>query len=625
MIFIPYLLRSNAILQRDKVTTFWGYTDPQQRVELDYDNRHLETSATSDGYFQFELAPHAASGPITFTLTSGTDQVTSKNVLFGDVWLLSGQSNMQLWMQRLVARYPDEIENAKDTDIHFFMVPQRYDFSHGDSELDSGKWQIAVGKNIEMLSGIGYFYAQLQRRATHVPIGLISTAIGVTPIRSWVSHKTLTAMEELPQNFDKLSDQSFINGYVSENDHYQKYYERVCDRSDQGILKDWTQANVDDSRWDSLPLDGEDWPEMYRQPGTIWIRKHLRMPARLVGKSAEFRLGTFVDADETYLNGQKIGETGYQYPPRNYRISSLPAEITLVVRLHIFSAPGGPRFGKKHLLITDEESVDLDAQGDWLVKRGCWLPPKKESVFPQYQPVGLFNGMIYPLRRLNLKGVLWYQGESDVARPLNYDHVFLRLIQEWRQLFQSAELPFLYVQLPNCAIEPNHVWSKIRLAQKSGLELNHTAMIVALGLGEDNDLHPLNKRGVAQQLFEASQQISKYPNGYCNGPLALGAWVDNQQIRIKFVTFDQKLVISQGYFELIKNGQIIRLSDFKIVGKTIVIVVPEEVKVCSGDRIRYAWGNSPVICLRNGTNQPASPFILEIEKGFYQNDLLANL
>ncbi|MDT6981444.1 sialate O-acetylesterase [Levilactobacillus zymae] len=625
MIFIPYVLRSHAILQRDVSTTFWGMAAAQSRVTLTYEQHHLETTAGTNGYFQFELAPHAAGDPVTFEVTSGTERAVSRDVLFGDVWLLAGQSNMQLWLQRLAARYPHEVDRAKDANIHFFMVPQRYDFKQADDDLAAGEWQTAVGKNIEMLSGIGYFYAQLQRRETHVPIGLISTAIGGTPVRSWVSQPTLAAIGELPLDFEKLADQQFLDDYVADNNRYQQSYEKLCAQSDQGVLGHWQRVETDDTQWTKLALDGETWPEDYRQPGVIWIRKHLQTPAAMVGQPAEFRLGTFVDADETYLNGQKIGETGYQYPPRNYRVDRLPAELTLTIRLHVFNAPGGPRFGKQHVLIGEQQTVDLDAQGAWLVKRGCWLPPKRESVFPQYQPVGLFNGMIYPLRRLNLKGILWYQGESDAARPTNYGRVFVHLIQEWRRLFRNPALPFLYVQLPNCAIEPNHVWSKVRLAQKAGLALDHTAMVVALGLGEDNDLHPLNKAGVAQQLFDADQMLAQYPNGYSNGPLATAAALDNHQIRLQFETFGHQLVASPGKFELCQNGQLITLPDFQVIGNTVAVRLPEGLNVVPGSQIRYAYANAPVTFLRNDADQPASPFVLEVENHFYQESILTNL
>lgn len=626
MLFVPYLLRSHAILQRDQEVVFWGRTEANRPVTLHYENYRLATTARTNGYFEFHLAPHAAGGPIDFEVISGDDRAVSQDISFGDVWLLSGQSNMQLWIKRLVARYPDAVKQADDAQIHFFMVPQHHDFKQPNDDLAAGQWEIAVGDHIEMLSGIGYFYAQLQRRATHVPIGLISTAIGGTPIRSWLSRQTLAALGELPLDFERLTDDKFMANYIADNDRYQQAYQDECDRSDQGVCEQWWQTELDETDWTSLPLDGERWPEAYRQPGVVWIRKHVTVPQDLVGQPAEFRLGTFVDADETYLNGQKIGETGYQYPPRNYAIDQLPESITLTVRLHVFNAPGGPRFGKQHVIVTANKTVDLEQSGKWLVRRGCWLPPKREGVFPQYQPVGLFNGMIYPLRRFKVKGVLWYQGESDVAHPENYGRVFVHLIQEWRRLFQSPDLPFLYVQLPNCAIEPNHVWSQIRQDQQMGLILDHTAMIVALGLGEDNDLHPLNKQGVAQELFRASQKLTRYPNGYSNGPLALKAYLDDQQIRVKFNRFGHQLKVTHpGQFELMRQGQRLVLSDFTVVGDTVIIQVPEALRPLAGDQIRYAWGNAPVTFIRNENGQPASPFTLEISAPFYQDSSLENL
>lgn len=623
-LFIPYLFSSGAVLQRDRDIEFWGYASNNVTVTLQMEQLVLQTvSDDKNGYFKFIIPAHPAGGPVDLIIKCEGDQKRISNILFGDVWLLSGQSNMQLWMKRLETKYPDAISKAHESNIRFFIVPQKYNFQEPELELGEGNWIEAIGNQIEQLSGIGYFFAKRVQKANGIPIGLISTAIGGTPIRAWLDKSTLASIGELPIDFEKLEDQKFIDHQTQENDDYQIRFAKMSDETDMGLKQHWASEYFNDSSWDKLPLN-QTWPEKYRLPGIIWVRKTITIPKRMVGKPAEIRLGTFVDADETFVNGIKVGETGYQYPPRNYDISKLQKKITIAIRLHIFQAPGGPRFGKQHLLICGDEQLNFDDLGLWQVQRGCWLPSKSDGAFPQYCPVGLFNGMIFPIRHYQLKGILWYQGESDAGRPENYGKVFVHLIQLWRQLFNQGNLPFLFVQLPNCAIEPNHVWSKIRVQQSMGLLLDNTAMIVSLGLGEDNDLHPLNKSGVANELFNATTAIYDYPHGYCNGPMANKAYLDNHQIIIRFNTFGKQLAIEPGAFELLIDSKAHSLDQFEIRGDCIVIKLPENLSLSKNMKIRYAWQNAPTVFIKNELGRPASPFVLSIGSYFYQDNIFGN-
>lgn len=625
-LFIPYLFSDGAVLQRDCEIEFWGYAPIDSAVRLRMGTLTLQTiSDKQNGFFKFLIPAHSAGGPVDLIVSCQDIQRKISGILFGDVWLLSGQSNMQLWMKRLEAKYPNAIADANEPNIRFFIVPQRYNFEQPESELDGGNWVSAVGSQIEQLSGIGYFFARQVQEEEHVPVGLISTAVGGTPIRAWLSETTLSNINELPVDFGKLRDHQFIDHEVHEDEDYQSQYAQMSDEADVGLQERWDSTKLDDSKWDNLPL-GELWPEKYQLPGIVWIRKSIRVPKKIIGKSAEIRLGTFIDADETFINGVKVGETGYQYPPRNYHITKLPKVITIAIRLHVFQGPGGPRFGKQHLLVCEGEQYNLDAGTSlWKVRRSCWLPPKRDGVFPQYLPVGLYNGMIFPIRRYQFRGILWYQGESDTDRPENYGKVFIHLIQEWRRMFKQPELPFLFVQLPNCAIEPGHVWSKVRVQQRMGLLMDKTAMIVSLGLGEDNDLHPLNKSAIASELFDSITAVHNYPHGYCNGPLASKAYLNHRQIIVRFNLFGKKLVADPGAFELIEDGRIYSLDNFVVQNDCIVIALPENCGYSNNMKIRYAWHNAPNVFIKNDLGKPATPFVLRVGKNFYQDNALSKM
>lgn len=612
-LFVPYLLRDNCILQRNQTIKFWGYAPMDSPVSLRYEDVQLETySNHEDGYFEFAIPPHKAGGPVTIEIFTPEERIQFQNVLFGDVYLLAGQSNMQLWMGRLKEKYVDELATADNSQIRFFMVPEKYQFHEKATELTGGAWQAAVGENLVNLSGIGYFFAKREFAQAKVPIGLVQTAIGGTPIRAWLSEDTLNLMGELPFDFAGISEK-ILQSRVAENENYQKQFALMADATDVGYRENWQRPTSERTQWHKVQLDEcwalEDW-----LPGIVWLKKRVRVPDELVGKAGWLKLGTFMDADETYIDGKLIGQTEYQYPPRNYAIQKVKKEFEITIRLHIFGHAGGPRQGKKHVLTIGNVDFNLDEEGAWYFRRGCFLPMKRESIFPQYLPSGLFNGMIYPIRNTVFNGILWYQGESDTKNPTNYGKAFVKLIQEWRRLFNAPQLPFLFVQLPNCGIEQN-CWPILRNEQLNGLLLDNTAMIIALGLGEDNDLHPLNKHQIANELVAARMAMVKYRNGYANGPVATKAFIADSNIVVRFNLFDaNKLVLKAGTFELDNRTEVIKLGSFFARRNVLKIALPKSITIHHGASIRYAWNNTPSIFIINDLGKPAAPFELPISK-----------
>lgn len=610
-IFIPYLLRDGAVIQRNKSFCFWGYASAGIPVKLKLNELIFTTKSDVHGYFEFNLLPQEAGGPYTIEVQTSKQQVEIHDILFGDVWLLGGQSNMQLWMGRLRVRYPTAISKASNKNIRFFEVPQRVNFLTREDELESGEWKKAVSPNIEDLSGVGYFFAHQQYAKNHVPIGLISTAIGGTRIRSWVSYQTLDRLHELPENFDRLKSNLFLKTVQQDDDMYQEQFLRTVDETDLGKGL-WELAEFDDSKWKEVDLKKQ-LPDYFRYPGVVWMRKRVHVPPEMVGSVAQLRMGTFIDADEMFIDGKIVGRTEYQYPPREYTIGKLKSTFELVIRLKIFNYPGGVRLGKSHLLVANGEVLDIDEQGLWRISRGGWMPERKEQVFLQYEPVGLFNGMISPLKRMKVAGILWYQGESDTGDARGYGKVFNALISEWRQLFGDATLPFLYVQLPNCGIEPNHAWALIRQEQLKGIRQANTGMVVSLGMGENNDLHPTDKKIIAQKLSFALESLKQYPNGFCTGPLATHVSRKKQNINIHFSTFGSGLHLrGVPTFEVLIQNTWYPLCGGKVRNSQIDIEIPKNLNLCNISTIRYGWGNTPEAIIVNDTFDPAVPFCLKI-------------
>lgn len=608
---IPFILRDNAILQRNKFVPIWGYYLPNKEVKISFCSRDYTVQSDSMGRFEIKIPSHDAGGPYNLVFTADDQKLEIKNILFGDVWLLSGQSNMQLWMDRLKARYPNEVKQADNSKIRFFIVPQKFEFKEPTSELNGGNWEYATGESLKLLSGIGYFFAKQSYENNRVPVGLISTAIGGTHVKTWMGRKLLESLGELPSDFRKLTEDGYIQMIQHNDNDQEQLYQDWLKESDLGLSKKWYSGDINDSTWDTVSLN-HPWGKDYRTPGVIWLRKGINVPESLVGQDASLRFGTFTDADEIYVNGKIVGSTDYKYPPRNYDIGKLTNKLEIVIRLKIYCDLGGPTFTKQHLIVTSRGSINVDNMGEWRIKRGNYMPIKKDPVFFQYEPTGLFNGMVHPLKNVRLKGILWYHGESDTGMPYGYSRLFINMIQEWRKLFNDQNLPFLFVQLPNCGIEPEHNWAALRNEQRKALVLNNTAMVVSLGLGEDDDLHPTSKLPVAEYLWEASQEIDNFSSGYSNGPLVINAVQRKNEIWVKFQTFGKELKVKGGSFELLDSCKKQLLSDYYVSGQYIVIKMKTENSLDRESVLRYAWGNTPSGFICNKNHVPASPFEIEI-------------
>lgn len=425
------------------------------------------------------------------------NEITVRNVYVGDVWLCSGQSNMQIPMLRVKHMYPEELENP-NPNIRQFTVPERFDF-HGPAEsLEGGGWLGASPETVGEFSAVGYFFAKRLYERYHVPIGLLLSAIGGTPIHAWMSRGALKSFPKLLNEAGRCADDAFV-AHVREEDmkRTENFFTEI-DNTDPGLAGKWYSPDYDDSAWEDKELLAP-----WSGTGSVWLRRTVDIPPELAGKPATLFLGTLIDWDEVYVNGLLTGNTTYRYPQREYAISALP-EGRCVIAVRVISKDGG-RFtpGKQYLLTTDAGSFDLS--GTWRFHRGGHGTPPVPETFFHNKPTGLYNGMIAPLKRFAVKGAVWYQGESDDVNPLRYAEKFSALIRSWRADW-GWEFPFLFVELPYWGDGLN--WSLIRRQQREALRLPKTAMAAAFDLGEHNDLHPQGKQALGDRLARCAMRVA---------------------------------------------------------------------------------------------------------------------
>lgn len=612
-IFIPYLLRDGAILQRNQENRFWGYTGSEQEVTLSYEEILLKTKSDEKGFFDFILPAHEVSESINFKISTVDVEIVLKDIFFGDVFLLGGQSNMQLCMERLKIRYPDEIRKAQNTKIRYFEVPQTPMLCKKQEELQSGEWKYAVGENLEMLSGIGYFFAKQKYEEDQVPVGIICTAVGGSSINAWLNQEVLRELNLLPDYYTELKNTDYHEKFKKLDERYQENYQKLFEMNDIGVEENWQNSDFNDENWSRVYLN-KSWSQHYQNPGSIWLRKQINVPTHLIGKNALLNLGTMIDADETFVNGQKVGGIDYQYPPRIYEIENLSDVLTIAIRLKIYQLQGGVTQSKEHIISTEREIINLDDSEGWKIKRACYFPERKAQYFPQYEPTGLFNGMISPLSKLRISGIFWYQGESDSHEYISYGMRFSKLIQEWREIFNNQKLPFIFVQLPNCSEKfGGKYWAELREEQTKALDLNYTGMVVSIGDGESDDLHPTNKKVISEKIYQCYKQINNgHIWGYCSGPRAMKVNQVGNNLFVSFQTYGKKLKLRNHiFFEISRNGRIEKLSNVELLGNQIKIILPDGLELIGSD-ITYNWSNDPQVLITDDDGRAAAPFKLKI-------------
>jgi len=620
------LISDGMVLQRDQKIKIWGWALPEEKVTVHFLGKSYSTVANTDGKWEVTLPELQAGGPYFMVIETFQKSITINNILIGDVWVCSGQSNMVLPMERVKDIYEEEIANCVNPFIRQFTVPDRYDFKGPQEDLEEGSWEPVTKDTILRFSAVGYFFAKALFEKYHVPIGLIKACVGGTPIEAWLSED---ALQQFPENL-KILEQLKVDGYIEsikkkEEAEINAWYEKL-NKEDKGMKKGepaWFDPNYDDSDWQTVKLPAS-WKEMGLDSlkGVVWFRKKVTVPASMVGKPAKLYMGTIVDSDHTYINGTLVGSTSYRYPPRKYEVPAhllKPGENVIAIR--VISNDGNGEFvkGKPYKLFTEDYQISLE--GEWKYRVGAVAEkPLPSMTFFEYKPAGLFNGMIAPLLKFSIKGVIWYQGESNTDNPKGYHKKFCALISDWRQKWGQGDFPFLYVQLANfmeAKSQPSESkWAELREQQRKTLAVPNTGMAVTIDLGEWNDLHPSNKKDVGERLALLARKIAYgEENLVASGPLYKSAKIEGNKVIIEFSEVGSGL-IAKGGGEL--KHFAIAGSDKKFTWAKAVIednkVIVWNESISNPAYVRYAWADNPEGAnLYNKEGLPASPFTTEEE------------
>ena len=613
---LPAFISDGLVLQRNAEVKIWGWASPEENININFNSTVYKTKANTDGKWVFALNNLKVGGPYVMTI-SGTNTITLNNVLVGDVWLCSGQSNMEISMQRVKPLYESEIKLAKNSKIHYLEIPKTYNFKHQQDDTQAVVWKEVNQNNILQFSAVAYFFAEELNKIYNVPIGIINSSLGGSPAESWLSEDALKKFPDYYEELQKFKNDNLIKEIQDyDNQNWKNWHNEAYNKDLGNKNTPWYNQNLDTSNWDNMEVPGYwDKEKIAGKNGVVWFRKDIEIPKSMLNQTLKLNLGRVVDSDSVYVNGTFVGTTGYKYPPRRYTIPNnllVEGKNNITIRVINESGDGGFYIDKPYEIKSDDKTIDL--KGTWKYKLGAEMPPKEGQTFIRWKPTGLFNAMINPILNFTIKGVVWYQGEANTKNPKEYQTLFPALIKNWRTKFNQGNFPFLFVQLPNYQKANDYPtessWAELRDAQLKTLTVPNTAMAVAIDLGEWNDIHPLNKKDVAKRLVLAARKLAyKEKNIVSSGPTLKCEKIKGNKIILKFNNIGSGLVAKDGELkEFAIAGSNQKFVWAKAVIKKNKIIVSSEV-VKNPVAVRYAWADNPDKAnLYNKENLPASPF-----------------
>ena len=635
---LPQLFQSGMVLQRGKVIPVWGKADAGEVVTIQFNKKQYTVTADAEGKWRIDLPKMKAGGP--YQLTVG--ELVIDNVMIGDVWLLSGQSNIDVHIERVYPQYAQEVDNYENDQIRLFRVQNDTD-THGvrdDIRPTSINWKPLNKQNAWPFSAVGYFLGKRMYEKNKVAQGIIVNSWGGTPIEAWISKDSLEHdYPMLVKRTQFFQNEEYVKAQAQANMQAERQWQKILHESDPGIKQNWTSADYDDSAWQTI----NQWNWGWRGTGTVWLRQHIIIDKVHAQKPARLLLGTLFDRDVTYLNGQQIGQTGYQYPPRRYDIpEGLLREGDNVITVRFINKYGMVHFipEKPYLIAFGDDRCSqnpmpkdvIPLSEEWKFSVGAEMPNcPSGDISLQNIPTTLYNAVLYPLAPYALSGVVWYQGESNTGNPAPYADYLKKLMGCWRDCWQDQQMPFVIVQLANydgrqqtafprpitLQTEPvNSGWAQLREAQRLTVKADARAELAVINdLGETVDIHPLRKKEVAERSGICFDRLV-YNNKVNLAPEVTASEMKDNKI---VLTLDQPVEAGEIYsFEVAARDGDCVFQNVKAhaEGNKITLTLPKDFHPLSKVyAVRYAWKDNPIMAnVRSQAGLPMSSFEISINK-----------
>lgn len=635
---LPGVFADHMVIQRDAKVPIWGWAEPGEKVEVSFANQHQTAVTDGTGKWQTALDPMPASATPQVMTVAGHNKLSVADILVGDVWVCSGQSNMNL---------PLNGTSSAKSDVPAAELPLmrllRVGLNPSDTEQDDirGQWKLCSPNTARSFSAAAFYFGRHLQHELKVPIGLIQSTWGGTTAEAWCASESLRDSEILAPILSRYQEALKVlePNLVKYRRDYAAWTTKgyPADPGNTGLAEGWASADHDDSAWTitNVPVTWSDVPKI-DVVGMVWFRKTIDVPAAMAGRDLLLSLGAITHCDMTYFNGQQVGSTWVEVPDaglvdRKYKVpGSLVRAGKNTIAIRAFNliwtgAVSGPAPG---MFLAPLDQADrrshLPIAGQWKCKVEHKLeainnppPAPKRPLGPNTPaaPSNLFNGMIKPIVPFAIKGTIWYQGESNGGRGYQYRTLLPALIQGWRARWNQGDFPFLIVQLPNYSnpsTEPvtNEPWPAVREAQLLTVRsLPATGLVITIDIGE-RQIHPVNKKDVGHRLALSALETAYHLKGPGTGPLYLASRIEGESVVVMFDHIGSGLTIRKGMdslvgFAVAGPDRKFVAADAKIVGDTVVVRADAVKNPVS---VRYLWANNPTASLFNQDGLPASPF-----------------
>ncbi len=627
------MFSDHMVVQHDQPVRVWGQAAACAEVEVSLAEASQRVRADAAGAWQAKLAPPPVGGPYTLRIASGEEERVIEDVLSGEVWIASGQSNME-WSVKSSDGSDAALDSAEVPGLRLFKMPRTV--AHEPTDLADASWVLADRGSVADFSAVAWYFGRKLHEETGRPVGLIQAAWGGTYVQAWMPYATLENFDFMQAALDKytsrreserstqLPDEEALRAALSE-------HRMLADPGNRGILSGWQLPQFDDSGWEPFPVPGKLEDVAPGTDGAFWVRRAIEIPEAWVGEDLMLSLGTIDDFDLTYFNGYAIGGTGLEVPAayQQSRRYTVPAERVRagrnVIAIRVFDRyrDGGFTGEAEDLSLQPVASDGRDRialAGDWLYTfEHRSVDPEGSAVLVQLQPTAnqpgvLFNGMIHPLIPYGIRGAIWYQGESNAGQPESYAELFPAMIEAWRASWGQGDFPFLYVQIANFKDLQTEAsegdWALLREAQQAALKLPMVGEAVILDVGEADDIHPRDKQTPAQRLAALALAMVHGRELPHQSPYLAESTIEGAAMRLRFAPAYGALKTRDGEpprgFALLGQDGVWRWADARIEQPdTVVLTHPGIDKPVAA---RYGWASNPTGNINNAAGFPMSGF-----------------
>lgn len=615
---LPKIFSSNMVLQKGIEIPVWGWANSGEYVSVTFNGSTVSATAGEAGKWMIKLPVQDYGGPFTLTV-KGENEIVFENVMVGEVWIASGQSNMQ-WSVAQSKNAKTEIAAANYPNIRLFSVPRKV-AQFPQEDIESGEWVECSPETVPGFSAVAYFFGREIYDKLNVPVGLIHSSWGGTVAETWISPETISEDPDFSSRLIELQQLDLENYREQKLAQIRKILGGEIPDADVDTVDGkpaWSAVNYNDGDWRTIttPIYWE--AQGYMDiDGVAWYRKEINLTENQTQDDVTLHLGKIDDQDITFINGIEVGKTDSYSEERVYTIDKKliqPGKNMIVVRVNDTGGNGGI-YGNPEDQFIAIGNERIDISGDWKFKISK-ATIQSADIGPNSYPTLLYNAMINPLIPYGIQGAIWYQGEANASRAKQYQRIFPSLIKNWRNQWNQGDFPFLYVSLANFQQPPEvpgeSNWAELREAQTMALDLPNTGMALAIDIGEADDIHPKNKQDVGWRLALDALKIAYDMNVVNSGPMYKSVDFKDGKAYVTFSEIGSGLNVRDKYgylkgFTLAGPDKKFHWAKAELFNDNTIVVYNE--KVLNPVAVRYGWADNPDdLNLYNEEGLPAVPF-----------------